>query len=73
MKARPIPQTHVLIGRAYRDAGEYERARAELQRPLAQDPGVRRAHYYLGMVALADAKTGPKPPARRPRRSSARS
>ncbi len=56
VKARPIPQTHVLIGRAYRDAGEYERARAELQQALAQDPGVRRAHYYLGMVALADAK-----------------
>jgi tetratricopeptide (TPR) repeat protein len=56
VKERPIPQTHVLIGRAYRDAGEYERARAELQQALAQDPGVRRAHYYLGMVALADAK-----------------
>jgi len=58
VKARPIPQTHVLIGRAYRDAGEYERARAELGAALAQDPGVRRAHYYLGMVVLADAKTG---------------
>lgn len=57
--ARPLPQTHVLIGRAYRDAGEYDRARAELQAALRQDPAVRRAHYYLGMVLLADARTGP--------------
>ncbi len=56
--ARPIPQTRVLIGRAYRDAAEYDRARAFLRKALEQDPGVRRAHYYLGMVALADAKTG---------------
>jgi tetratricopeptide (TPR) repeat protein len=58
--ARPIPQTHVLIGRAYRDAGEYERARAELQVALGMDPSVRRAHYYLGMVALADVGIGPE-------------
>lgn len=57
--ARPIPQTRILIGRAYRDAGEYDRARTELRAALVQDPGVRRAHYYLGMVALADAGTGP--------------
>ena len=49
---RPIPQTHVLIGRAYRDAGVYDRAAASLRRALAMDPRVRRAHYYLGMVAL---------------------
>ena len=57
--ARPIPQTRILIGRAYRDAGEYGRARAELRAALLQHPGARRAHYYLGMVALADAGTGP--------------
>ena len=56
--ARPIPQTHVLIGRAYRDAGEYERAAAALRAAIAMDPAVRRAHYYLGMVLLADARTG---------------
>lgn len=56
---RPIPQTRVLIGRSYRDAGEYERARAELRAALAQDPSVRRAHYYLGMVLLADTTRGP--------------
>ena len=59
LDARPIPQTRVLIGRAYRDAGEYDRAHAALQAALRQDPRVRRAHYYLGMVMLADARTGP--------------
>jgi tetratricopeptide (TPR) repeat protein len=59
VKARPLPQTHVLIGRAYRDAGEYARARAELQAALLQDPTVRRAHYYLGMVLLAEGGTDP--------------
>ena len=59
LKARPLPQTHVLIGRAYRDAGDFDRARAELQAALAGDAAVRRAHYYLGMVALADARGGP--------------
>jgi tetratricopeptide (TPR) repeat protein len=55
VEARPIPQTRILVGRAYRDAGEYGRARIELVAALRQDPSVRRAHYYLGMVALADA------------------
>ncbi len=59
LAARPIPQTRVLIGRAWRDAGEYDRARAALRAALDQDPRVRRAHYYLGMVLLADARTGP--------------
>jgi tetratricopeptide (TPR) repeat protein len=60
VKARPIPQTRVLIGRAYRDAREYPRARAELQAALKMDPSVRRAHYYLGMVILAEGGTGPE-------------
>ena len=51
-KARPIPQARILIGRAYRDAGRYDRAQAEFQAALAQDPRVRRAHYYLGMTLL---------------------
>jgi tetratricopeptide (TPR) repeat protein len=59
VEAHPIPQTHVLIGRAYRDAGEFVRAAAELREALSEDPSVRRAHYYLGMVILADARTGP--------------
>jgi tetratricopeptide (TPR) repeat protein len=58
VEARPIPQTHVLIGRAYRDAAEFDRAGAELREALSEDPSVRRAHYYLGMVMLADAHLG---------------
>jgi tetratricopeptide (TPR) repeat protein len=54
VKERPIPQTHVLVGRAYRDAGQHELARAELQAALRKDARVRRAHYYLGMVALRE-------------------
>jgi tetratricopeptide (TPR) repeat protein len=50
VRARPIPQTHVLIGRTYLDAGAYDQARASLQAALRQDPEVRRAHYYLGLV-----------------------
>jgi tetratricopeptide (TPR) repeat protein len=50
--ARPIPQTHVLIGRTYRDFKEFDRAQAELRLALKLDPRVRRAHYYLGTVAI---------------------
>jgi tetratricopeptide (TPR) repeat protein len=59
LAARPLPQLHVLIGRAYRDAGEYERARTHFRAALSQDPRVRHAHYYLGMTALADGGSGP--------------
>jgi tetratricopeptide (TPR) repeat protein len=51
-KARPVAQTHILIGRTYRDAGEYERARAALRAALQKDPEARRAHYYLGTIAV---------------------
>ncbi len=50
--ARPGAATHVLIGRAYRDADEYERARAELQSALRLDPQARHAHYYLGTALV---------------------
>jgi tetratricopeptide (TPR) repeat protein len=50
--ARPIPQTDVLIGRAYRDAGQYGRARDWFKAALAKDPRVRHAHYYLGTLAV---------------------
>jgi tetratricopeptide (TPR) repeat protein len=53
VQARPTAPTHVLIGRTYRDFGEYERAGAELRMALKQDPRVRRAHYYLGNVMVA--------------------
>lgn len=58
-KARPIPQTHVLIGRTYRDFGAYEQARAALRAALTMNPRVRRAHYYLGTTAvMADGMDG---------------
>jgi tetratricopeptide (TPR) repeat protein len=52
VKERPIPQTHVLIGRTYRDFKEYDRARTELETALEMDPAARRAHYYLGTLGL---------------------
>lgn len=52
-RARPGARTRVLIGRSYRDFGEYARATAELEAALRQDPNVRRAHYYLGSVLVA--------------------
>lgn len=51
---RPIPQTHVLIGRTWREHGEFARARAALRTALRQDARVRRAHYYMGLVALGE-------------------
>jgi tetratricopeptide (TPR) repeat protein len=51
-RQRPIPQTDVLIGRTYRDHGEYDRAEASLRAALRKDPRTRRAHYYLGTVAI---------------------
>jgi tetratricopeptide (TPR) repeat protein len=54
VEARPLPQTHVLIGRTYRDFGDHERARAELRAALKQDPRVRRAHYYLGNMIVTE-------------------
>ena len=53
-KARPGPETDVLIGRTYRDYGFYDRARASLERALKQDPRTRRAHYYIGTIAFMD-------------------
>jgi tetratricopeptide (TPR) repeat protein len=51
---RPIPQTHVLIGHAYRSFAAYDRARQDLRAALRLDPRARRAHYDLGMVAVLD-------------------
>ena len=52
VKAHPGPATDVLLGRTYRDAGQYDRARSVLRRALKVDPKVRRAHYYLGTTAI---------------------
>jgi tetratricopeptide (TPR) repeat protein len=51
---RPQAETFVLVGRLYRDFKDYSRARTALQRALAIDPRVRRAHYYLATVALME-------------------
>lgn len=51
---RPLAATHVLLGRAYRDSGDFVRARRELQTALRLDKRARRAHYYLGMVAVLE-------------------
>jgi tetratricopeptide (TPR) repeat protein len=56
--ARPIAQTHVLIGRAYRDAGDDQRARVELLEALRLDPEARRAHYYLGTILVTEWQGG---------------
>lgn len=50
--ARPLPQTWVLIGRTYRDFRLFDEARAAFRKALDQDPATRRAHYYLGTLAL---------------------
>ena len=52
LKAHPGPATDVLLGRAYRDAGQYDRARVALRRAVKADPNGRRAHYYLGTTAI---------------------
>lgn len=50
---------HVLVGRTWRDYGEYPRARAVLEKALRLDPKARRAHFYLGTVELlAEGKAG---------------
>lgn len=51
-EARPIAATHVLVGRTWRDFGHFDRARGSLEKALDVDPRARRAHYYLGTVAL---------------------
>lgn len=52
--SRPLPATYVLIGRTYRDYGEFGRARAALRTALKLDPKTRRAHYYLGTIAIME-------------------
>ena len=51
---RPIAETHVLVGRTWRDGQQYDLARASLRRALDLDPGVRKARFYLGTVELID-------------------
>ncbi len=55
---RPIPQTWILIGRTYRDYGEYGKAREALERAIQEEPRVPRARFYLGTVELLDRGRG---------------
>jgi tetratricopeptide (TPR) repeat protein len=52
---RPIPQTHLLLGRTYRDFGLHDLSRAEWRAVLTLDAKAPRAHYELGMTALAQS------------------
>lgn len=52
--ARPIPQTYILIGRAYRDFAQYGRARTAIRKALALDPNVPHAHFYLGTIEVME-------------------
>jgi tetratricopeptide (TPR) repeat protein len=49
---RPMPETYVLIGRMYRDFEEFEKARVALETALQKNPRIRRAHDYLGTMAV---------------------
>ena len=52
VERRPIPETHVLVGRTYRDFGHWGPAHEALLAALELDPQLRRANYYLGTVDL---------------------
>src|SRR5262249_49114753 len=52
--ARPVAETYVLIGRAYRDAALYADARTAFRKALAMNPRVHHAHYYLGTCAVME-------------------
>ncbi len=45
-------ELHVLIGQAYREGNQFDLAAAEFRKALALNPGVARAHAYLGIVYL---------------------
>lgn len=51
---RPIPQTHVLLARTYRDFGHFEPARESARQALEMDPKIPRAHYYLGTIEFLE-------------------
>lgn len=58
LQARPLALTHVLVGRAYHDAGDRERAREEMRAALKLDPHARWAHYHLGMIVIEEGGVG---------------
>jgi tetratricopeptide (TPR) repeat protein len=52
---------HVLMGRAYRDAGLMPDAVNEFKRAIALDPATPHAHYFLGLASLAMNEWQPTP------------
>jgi len=54
---------HVLIGRAYRDAGLMPDAIKEFKRAIAIDTTTPHAHYFLGLAYLAQNEWQPTPQA----------
>ncbi len=52
---------HVLIARAYRDAGYLDDAVRELKLALQLNPKTQHAHYLLGLVYLLQEEWAPKP------------
>lgn len=54
---------HVLMGRAYRDAGLMPDAIKQFQRAIALDPATPHAHYFLGIAYLSQNEWHPTPQA----------
>ncbi len=48
----PTAETHVLVGRTYRDFGRWQHAHQALEAALELNPRIKRAHYYMGSVDL---------------------
>ena len=48
------PQLHLIIGRAYRQAGLLPEATEQFKRAIVLDARFPRAHYYLGITYLLD-------------------
>lgn len=44
------PHLHQLLGKAYLALGDYQNARAELEKSVAGDPHLPYSHYYLGVL-----------------------
>jgi tetratricopeptide (TPR) repeat protein len=50
------PQVHVLLGQAYAEQGDDERALGELRAALALDPKAPDAHFFAGMLFVKSGK-----------------
>ena len=57
LQERPGAETHLLVGRTYRDLERYPEAREHLQTALTLDSEIARARYYLGTLELLEHKS----------------